>query len=405
MLPCGLLGKKLGHSFSSQIHQQLGNYEYPLIELSEEELGDFIKNGSWCGLNVTIPYKKSVIPFCDELSENAQKTGSVNTLIKRADGSVYGDSTDVYGFTKLAHKSGIDVTGKKTLVLGSGGAACAVVYALEKMGAKPLIISRNGENNYQNLDRHFDASVIVNATPVGMYPENCLSPIDLKPFSKCQGVIDLIYNPKKTALLLQAEELNIPCINGLYMLVAQAKRSSEQFMQKPLDDSIIDKIEKNLISQMQNVVLVGMPGSGKSTVAAELSERLKKPVFDSDKVIEETAGETIPQIFAQMGEKEFRKMESRALSELGKKSGIIISTGGGAVLDKQNYKFLTQNGIIIWIKRDISLLSREGRPLSQNADLEKMLKARSPFYEYFADFVVENNKSIEETIQKILELI
>lgn len=405
MLVCGLLGEKLGHSYSPQIHALLADYEYPLIEIKTEDLGDFIKNGNWNGLNVTIPHKKSVIEFCDELSAEAKITGSVNTLIKRADGTVFGDSTDVYGFKKLVEKSKIDVKGKKTLVLGNGGAASAVVFALEQMGAKVTVISRRGEDNYNNIDKHFDAQVIVNTTPVGMFPNNNVSPIELKNFKNCRGVIDIIYNPEKTELLLQAQELNIPCINGLYMLVAQAKRSSEQFLQSKIDDKAIDEIQEKLAKQMRNIVLIGMPGSGKSTVAKELGNALQKEVLEADEIIEQTAQKTIPQIFAQSGEEEFRKIESQVLGNLGKKSGVIISTGGGAVTKEENYKFLKQNGIVIWIKRDISLLSREGRPLSQNADLAKMYEIRKPLYKKFADIIVDNNQDVKKTVEQILKMI
>lgn len=405
MLVCGLLGEKLGHSYSPQIHALLADYEYPLIEIKTEDLGDFIKNGNWNGLNVTIPHKKSVIEFCDELSAEAKITGSVNTLIKRADGTVFGDSTDVYGFKKLVEKSKIDVKGKKTLVLGSGGAAGAVVYALKQMGANVTVISRKGEDNYENIFKHYDAQVIVNTTPVGMFPNNNVSPIELKSFKNCQGVIDIIYNPEKTELLLQAEELNIPFINGLYMLVAQAKRSSEQFLKQQLDDKVIDNITRELEKQMRNIVLIGMPGSGKSTVAKALGKALQKEVLEADELIEQAAKKTIPQIFAQDGEEEFRKIETEILRELGKKSGVIISTGGGAVTKEENYKFLKQNGIVIWIKRDISLLACEGRPLSQKNNLAQMYEARKPLYSKFADFTVDNNKSIDKTVEQILTLI
>ncbi len=405
MLLCGLLGEKLGHSYSPQIHALLGKYEYSLIEIKQENLDEFIKNGKWNGLNVTIPYKKSVVEFCDELSEEAQKTGSVNTLIKRADGTVFGDSTDVYGFKKLVEKSKIDVNKKKTLVLGNGGAASAVVFVLKQLGAKVFVISRRSEDNYNNIDKHFDAQVIVNTTPVGMFPNNNASPIELKNFKNCQGVIDIIYNPEKTELLLQAQELGIPYINGLYMLVAQAKRSSEQFMQREIDDKIIDEIQDVLAKQMRNIVLVGMPGSGKSTIAKALGAALGKEVLEADEIIEQTSKKTIPQIFADNGEEEFRKIESRVLCELGKKSGVIISTGGGAVLKKENYNFLTQNGIIIWLKRDIKMLSREGRPLSKNADLAKMYEIRKPFYSEFSDFIVDNNEEVKKTVEQILKLI
>lgn len=242
---CGLLGEKLGHSFSPQIHKQLGDYSYSLYEKSPEELEEFIKHGDWNGLNVTIPYKKTVVPFLDFLGERAQRTGSVNTIVRRSDGSLFGDNTDVYGFIKMVEHSRILVSNRKVLVLGSGGASTAVVAALSELKANPVVISRSGENNYSNLDRHKDAQIIVNTTPVGMYPKVGFSPIDLRLFADCCGVLDVIYNPAKTELLLQAESLGIPYENGLYMLVAQAKRSAELFGGVEIEDEKLEKIYRS----------------------------------------------------------------------------------------------------------------------------------------------------------------
>ena len=404
MRKCGLLGKKLGHSYSPQIHSMLGEYEYGLYEKTEEELEDFVKSGVWDGLNVTIPYKKSVLPFCDKCSDVAAKIGSVNTMVRQADGTIFGDNTDVYGFLSLVRKSGIDVKGRKTLVLGSGGAAQAVLEGLSGLGAEAVVISRSGENHYGNLAIHSDAEVIVNTTPVGMYPDNLKSPLDLSVFPDLKGVIDVIYNPDKTGILLQAEERGIPHINGLYMLVAQAKKSSERFTGTEIAEDRIGEITERLAGEMKNIVLIGMPGSGKTSVAESLAKKLGREIIDSDRFIVRRAGMSIPEIFEKEGEEGFRKLETEVLSEIGKKSSVILSTGGGCVTRKENYPLLHQNGVIFEIKRDTERLTREGRPLSQG-DLTEMYKKRAPMYKAFRDYEIDNNGTIEEAAEKVAEVM
>ncbi|MBR1456756.1 MAG: shikimate kinase, partial [Oscillospiraceae bacterium] len=326
MRRCGLLGEKLGHSYSPAIHAMLDDYAYPLYERSPEELDAFLRGGDWDGLNVTIPYKKTVLPYCDELSETARRIGSVNTLVRRPDGSLYGDNTDAYGFRLLIRRCGIDVGGKKAIVLGSGGASVTVCDVLREQGARSVtVISRGGKDNYENLDRHADAQIVVNTTPLGMYPNTGRAAVDLRRFPACEGVLDVVYNPARTALILQAEALGIPCASGLYMLVAQAKRSSELFTGRSIDDAVIDCIEHALAASMQNVVLIGMPGSGKSTIAAALGEKLGRPVCEADAEVERRAGRSIPEIFAESGEEVFRRLETEVLAELGKQSGTVIS--------------------------------------------------------------------------------
>ena len=406
MLKCGLLGEKLGHSYSPAIHGMLADYEYKLYERSPEDVESFVRNGEWDGLNVTIPYKKTVMPFCDQLSETAKRIGSVNTLVRRADGSIYGDNTDAYGFERLVRRSGIQVQGKKALVLGSGGASVTVCDVLQTLGAASVtVISQGGENNYDNLDRHADAQIIANTTPLGMYPYTGKAAVDLRRFPQCEGVLDVVYNPARTALMLQAEALHIPCASGLYMLVAQAKRSSELFTDTSIDDSQIDRIEHILASSMQNVVIIGMPGSGKSTVSAALGQRLGRPVQEADALIAEQAGCSIPEIFAAQGEEGFRKLETEVLAQLGKQSGAILSTGGGCVTRAENYPLLHQNGTIFWIQRDTALLPKDGRPISLRSDLNELYEKRRPQYEAFADYVIDNNGSLEETVEKILEVL
>lgn len=405
MLKCGLIGEKLGHSYSPAIHASLADYEYKLYELSREELPGFVKNGTWDGMNVTIPYKKTVLPMCDKLSDRARRIGSVNTLVRRPDGSIYGENTDAYGFEALVRHSGIAVAGKKALVLGNGGAAASICVVLQELGAAVTVISRGGEDNYFNLYRHEDAGIIVNTTPLGMYPNNGAAAVDLRAFPKCSGVLDVIFNPARTALLLQAESLGIPCAGGLYMLVAQAKRSSELFCGAEYDEGVIDSINARLQSEMQNTVIIGMPGSGKSTVAAALGEELGRKVYEADEIIAQRAGMSIPDIFAKEGEEGFRRRETEVLSDLGKLSGAVISTGGGCVTRQENYPLLHQNGTIICLERDLDKLPKDGRPISQSSDLKELYQRRLPMYRAFADAMVDNNGSLEDTVRKISEVI
>ena len=404
-MKCGLLGRKLGHSYSPQIHNLLGDYSYVLFEKEPEELENFLKNGDFSGLNVTIPYKKEVIPYLSELSPTAKKMGCVNTVLRRSDGTLYGHNTDYFGFTSLVRHAGLSVAGKKVLVLGSGGASNTAVAALKDLGANPVVISRSGENNYGNLHLHRDAAAIVNATPVGMYPNTGVSPIDLALFPHLEGVLDVIYNPARTQLLLDAEKLGIPRENGLWMLVAQAKEAAEVFTGGKISDEVIEKIYRELSHQMKNILLIGMPGCGKSTIGTLLAEKLGRTLADADEKIIALAEKSIPDIFAQDGEPTFRDWETKALTELGKQSGLVIATGGGCVTQKCNYPLLHQNGYLVWLERDCSVLPTDGRPLSQANDLGKMYAVRKPLYEAFADIRVENTGTPEETVRKILDAL
>ena len=404
-MKCGLLGRKLGHSYSPQIHGYLGDYTYSLFEKEPEEVEDFLKNGDFTGLNVTIPYKKTVISFLDELSTAAKTLGAVNTVVRRSDGTLFGHNTDYFGFASLLKRSGLSVSGKKVLVLGSGGASNTVTAVLREQGAQAVVISRSGENNYNNLSRHADAAAIVNATPVGMFPNTGVSPVDLSLFPRLEGVLDVIYNPARTRLLLDAEALGVPCANGLWMLVAQAKESAEYFTGSPISDSVIAGIYGKLVRQMENVVLIGMPGCGKSTVGALLADELGRKLADADEEIVRLAGKPIPEIFAQDGEAVFRDWETKALAELGKQSGLVIATGGGCVTQPRNYPLLHQNGMIVWLKRDISKLPTDGRPLSQANSLEDMFAKRTPMYTDFADYTVSNDGPAEKTAAAILSVM
>ena len=403
---CGLIGEKLGHSFSPAIHGKLADYEYRLYELSPEQVGPFLEKKEYDGLNVTIPYKKTVIPYCDELTEAARSIGSVNTIVKRPDGTLLGHNTDYDGFLWLLKNAGADVKGKKALVLGTGGASVTVQAALRDLGASPVVvISRSGEDNYDNLDRHADAKILVNATPVGMYPKAGVSPVDLALFPALEGVFDVVYNPAKTQLLLEAEKRGIPCANGLGMLVAQAKAAAEYFDGRPIGDEAVYSIKTELERNTRNIMLIGMPGSGKSTVGAALAASLNRKLVDVDERIVELAGCSIPEIFARDGEEGFRRIEHQALCQVSQESGLVIATGGGVVTRQENFDPMRQNSLIVWLLRDLSLLPRDGRPLSQKNSLTEMFRVREPMYRAAADCIADNNGSVEDTVKQILEAI
>ena len=403
-MKCGVLGRKLGHSYSPQIHKHLGDYEFHIFEKEPEELVDFLQNGDFSGTNVTIPYKKDVIPYLDEISPIAQKLGAVNIIVRR-DGKLIGHNSDHFGFQSMVEKSGLSPAGKKCLVLGSGGASATVQSVLKDFGAQVVVISRSGENNYDNLHLHADAAIIVNTTPLGMYPHTGEAPLDVSRFPKLEGVLDIVYNPARTQIMLDAENLGIPTMNGLWMLVAQAKEAAEWFTNSVISDEKISEIYEILRSQMENIVLIGMPGCGKSTVGRLLAEQTGKEFVDADKKIAQLAGKSIPEIFAQDGEEVFRSFETKALEELGKRSGLVIATGGGCVTKARNYPLLHQNGTIIWLKRDLDQLPTDGRPLSQANDLTMMYETRKPMYEAFADHAIDNNDSVTDTVRAIGELI
>ena len=398
----GLLGRTLGHSYSPQIHAQLGSYAYDLFEKEPEQIEDFLRNGDWTGINVTVPYKKTVIPYLDELTPIAARMGAVNTIVRRG-GKLIGHNTDYFGFLTMVRESGLSVSGKKVLVLGSGGASNTAVCVLQELGAEVVIISRSGENNYTNLNLHADATVIVNTTPVGMYPNVGVSPVDLDLFPALEGVLDVIYNPARTALLLDAEKHGVVARNGLLMLVAQAKEAAEWFTGAPIGDAVIPAIHAMLRRQMENIILIGMPGCGKSTVGRRLAEVCGKQFVDADEEIVRMAKKSIPDIFAQDGEAVFRALETEALTALGKQSGLVIATGGGCVTKARNYPLLHQNSTIFWLKRDLDKLPTDGRPLSQANRLSEMYAVRRPLYEAFADHIIGNDLTIEDALNAMKE--
>ncbi|MBQ4642297.1 MAG: shikimate kinase [Oscillospiraceae bacterium] len=401
---CGLLGRKLAHSYSPQIHSQLGEYEYHLFEKEPDQLSDFLCADDFTGINVTIPYKKAVIPYLDDLTDRAKKIGAVNTIVRRQDGRLIGHNTDYFGFLSMVTRSGLQVDGKKVLVLGSGGASATAAVVLKELGANVIVISRAGENHYGTLHLHPDTSIIVNTTPVGMYPNTGVSPVDLSLFPQLKGVLDVVYNPARTQLLMDAERRGLVAINGLWMLIAQAKESAEWFTGNIISDNVIGQIYNNLLCQMENLILIGMPGCGKSTIGRMLADATGRTFRDADEEIKIMAGMEIPEIFAAEGEAGFRKRETEVLSQLGIQSGLVIATGGGCVTREENYPILHQNGRIIWIQRSLEQLPTEGRPLSQSQDLALMYAQRKPYYKRFADFIVNNDNTLARTLSAIFNL-
>ena len=403
----GLLGRTLGHSLSPQIHACFGDYPYALFCREEDELPAFFADRSLNGFNVTVPYKLHALRACDTLSDAAKHIGAVNTVLRLPDGTLLGDNTDYFGFCYLAKRNGVDFKNKKVVVLGSGGASKTVQAVLKDAVAREIVVvSRTGSDNYGNLSRHFDADILVNTTPVGMFPHNLESPVSLEGFAKLQAVLDLIYNPMETALLRDAASRGIKTGNGLAMLVAQALPAARLFSGKDLPDSMIETTIETIERQQRNVVLIGMPGCGKSTVGALLAKRLGKAFFDTDAMVETAAGMPIPAIFAAEGEAGFRARESAAVKDAGKRLSAVIATGGGSILTEENRAALGQNAVVVYLKKDLSALATVGRPLSKDADaLKQLYTQRKPIYEAFADCTVAVSDDATITTERVISCI
>lgn len=399
---CGLLGKTLGHSFSPQIHGELADYEYKLFEVPEESLGDFLRNGGFHALNVTIPYKQAVIPYLSEISDRARRIGAVNTVLRRPDGTLFGDNTDYDGFLYIVRRSGIGIKDKKVLVIGSGGTSRTVSAVLDDLGAGEIRILSHRENTPEIRARYADTDVIVNTSQEGMYPKCGTSPLPLAEFPGVSGVLDVIFNPARTALLIDAESRGIPCINGLPMLVAQAKRASELFTGMSIPDGEVERITAKIAKETANLVLVGMPGSGKSTVGRLCAEALGREFIDTDRMITECTGKKPGEIISESGEAEFRRIEHECVALAGKRTGVVIATGGGVVTRGENYAPLHQNGVTVFLRRALDTLPTEGRPLSAG-NLEEMYRERLPFYQSFSDACVDSQPEVADTVQLVLE--
>lgn len=402
-LVCGLLGRKLGHTFSPLIHKAAGEYSYGIFEREPEEVADFFKNGNYDAINVTVPYKIDALNACQVLSEEARAIGAVNTVVRK-EGKLYGYNTDYFGFVYMLEKAGVSPFGKKCLVLGSGGASKTVVAALSRLGAESVsVVSRSGDVNYDNVyEKCKDVEIIVNTTPVGMFPDVNKKPLDISKFASCEFVGDVIYNPSVTRILYEAQRLGIKTANGLDMLVAQGVKASAFFTGRDeMKSELIPEICAEVKKKTVNIVLVGMPGCGKSSVGRLLAQKLGREFVDIDKEIEKRQNCTVPEIFARGGEEEFRRIETEVTEDVCKRSGLVIATGGGVVTRPENQFSLKCNGFTVYLKRDIESLSTDGRPLSAAKGREKLFSERKHLYEGWSDITADNNGEIEACVSSI----
>lgn len=404
----GCIGERLGHSFSKEIHNKIADYPYELCEVAKDELDRFAIKRDFTAINVTIPYKELIIPHLYYIDEHARLIGAVNTVVNR-DGRLYGYNTDFFGMSELLRHAGISVAGKKVCILGTGGTSKTSYAVCTALGAREVIkVSRNANKeaiDYEMLvGEHADTEIIINTTPVGMFPHNEGVPVDISVFPKLCGVIDAVYNPLKTKLIREAEKRRIPAEGGLYMLVAQAVRASEIFLDKKYDESIIDKVYSDIVREKENIVLIGMPASGKTTVGRILEALTARPLVDTDEAVSSDAGKSIPEIFAEEGEAAFRNAEAEAVKKFSEKNGQIIATGGGVVLNPVNIDRLSQNGRIFFIDRPIAdLVPTEDRPLSSTKEaIEARYRERYSLYLKAADVRIDASENAEAVAKKIL---
>lgn len=396
----GLIGEKLGHSFSKVIHESFAPYEYDLCEIPKDGLDTFMQKREFAAINVTIPYKQDVIPYLYYIDEAAERIGAVNTIVNK-NGRLYGYNTDFFGLKMLLEKNGFDLFSKKVLILGSGGTSKTAAAVCEAMGASQIVkVGRKSEVNYENVKTlHADAEYIINTTPLGMFPNCNSSAVDLNGFEKLEGVADVVYNPLETKIVRLAKKSGLKGCCGLYMLVAQAVKASEIFLDKTYDDSVYEKAYNYVLSLKQNIVLVGMPGSGKSTIGKALAKKLSRPFIDTDELVVKNENAQISEIFARFGEDYFRKAETHAIEEAGANTGAVIATGGGAVLREENVDLLRSNGKLFFLNRPLQdILPTDDRPLARDRQaLKNRFEERYPIYksvcdkEIFVDGIVENS--------------
>ncbi len=405
----GCIGEKLKHSFSKEIHNALAEYDYRIIEVQRDELGEFAKAGEFTAINVTIPYKEMIMPYLYEIDAHARSIGAVNTVVNR-DGRLYGYNTDFYGMSELMRHAGVSVKEKKVLILGTGGTSKTAYSVAEAEGAREIVrVSRTGRENAVTYEEayklHTDSEVIINTTPAGMYPEIFGKAIELDKFPSLVGVIDAVYNPLRTPIILDAQRLGIKAEGGLYMLVAQAVRASEIFIDVKYGDGEGERVYRKVKSEKENIVLIGMPGAGKSTVGFKIARALGRRLIDTDKLIAQKVGMDIPTIFREYGEAKFRDIEAEVIKECARETGVVIATGGGAVLREENVDALRENGRIYFIDRPLErLMPTADRPLSSTReDIEKRYKERYSIYKAAADVSVNANcfpKAVSEKIMK-----
>lgn len=403
----GLIGKPLGHSFSREIHALIADYDYRLLEIDEDELPRFFQERDFSGINVTIPYKQAVIPFLDEISDEAKKIGAVNTIVKK-EGKLFGFNTDFFGMRALIKSAGLDLENKTVLILGTGGTSKTAVEVSKSLGATEIVkVSRKKSSDTVTYDEAYEklsgADVIINTTPVGMFPNADKTPVDVKKFKNLQGVIDAVYNPLRTNFVLDAKSIDAKGRGGLYMLVAQAVYASALFLDKTADESVIDKTYARILKEKRNIVLCGMPSSGKTTVGKEIAKVFGKKFIDTDDVVVEKRKESISDIFEKYGEGEFRKEERLAIEELSKENGLVIATGGGAVLDENNVRALRRNGVILFLDRSLeNLVATADRPLSSDTEkLKNLFEKRYDVYKSCADALIPADGEIADVVEKI----
>ena len=406
----GLIGAKLGHSYSKIIHEQLAGYQYELIPLpTEAEARAFMEKRAFAAINVTIPYKQLVIPYCDVVDPKAKEIGAVNTIVNR-DGKLYGYNTDYTGFSYLARVHGVDFADKTVLILGTGGTHSTVEAVCRDGGAEEILsASRTGKYGaltYNEAMRRRDVQIIVNTTPCGMYPNVGQCMLDPTAFPELEAVLDVVYNPFRTELLLRAEDHGVKTAGGFEMLVAQAVYAAQYFTGRfYATDSVIPTASRRLQHQLANISLIGMPGCGKSTIGAALAKRLNKTFVDLDEEIERRTGNNIPDIFAHEGEEAFRRYEAETLADIGKRTGQVIACGGGIIKTPANVHAMRQNGCVLWVQRPLGKLATGGRPLSQGGAALKQLQAeRTPLYRAAAHAVLDNSSTLANAVQAAVQL-
>lgn len=404
--PYGVLGRVLGHSYTPVIYKELAGLDYRKFEREPEDLAAWFASDEWEGFNVTIPYKKDAVKFVDKLSPIAERLGNINTVTRLADGRLRGDNTDYYGFKVLIESLGLDLAGKKAIVFGgNGGAGSTAVVVLQDMGMQVVIIDRTGDNTYENLDKHADATLAVNCTPVGMFPNCPAAPCTLDAFPALEGLVDIVYNPARTALMMEAEHRGLPNEGGILMLVAQAAQAVERYTGEVIGmDRIID-VTRRLSATEQSIALIGMPGCGKSRIGAQLAIKLGREFVDIDRALEDEMGCTCAEYIEREGEEAFREQETAMLAKTAAQSGLVVSCGGGVVEREGNYELLHQNCNIVMLDRPVDELSIKDRPITARDGIEALAERRLPRYRTWADYTVEVLDCPEHTAEAIIHAL
>ena len=404
--PYGVLGRVLGHSYTPTIYRELAGLDYRKFEREPEELESFVRSGEWEGFNVTIPYKRDLVAYMDELSPVAERMGNINTVVRLPDGRLRGDNTDYYGFKVLVESLGLELAGKKAVVFGgSGGAGSTAMMVLTDLGMRAVSIDRSGKHTYKNLDEHADAALAVNCTPVGMFPACPKAPCSLTALPRLEGLVDIVYNPARTALMMEADRLGIPNVGGLLMLVAQAAQAVERYTGRTVGRERIAEVTSSLARSERNIALIGMPGSGKTRVGQQIAARLDRPHVDIDWELEQRLSCSCSDYIVDAGEEAFRRAESDCLAQIAARSGQVISCGGGVVTQPENYDLLRQNSIIVMLDRPIAELSKAGRPLSQRDGVEALAERRMPLYRSWADIIVTSRESADATAREAVRAL